>query len=180
MRVEIAEPNALLCQSFHPWCAIPFVERMSLRVAVFIRQHRNRRVHQPHVVDEKDDDIGSTRPSDLSLAGFHSSILQKHLTRITILANVETVDARGGSQPWLHRHINTHGVGHFADLLFAEVGPVGINPADQLAKTQFIHLGFDVFRIHRHVNELARRGKVSHRLKRFEGNRSAIMVAFHI
>ena len=180
VRVKVAEPNALRSEPLHVRRAIPLVEWVSFRFTVFTGQHRHRGVHQSHVVDEKDDDIGSTRPSDLSLAGFHSGILQKHLTGVAILADVETVDARGGSQPWLHRHINTHGVGHFADLLFAEVGPVGINPADQLAKTQFIHLGFDVFRIHRHVNELARRGKVSHRLKRFEGNRSAIMVAFHI
>jgi hypothetical protein len=61
VRVEVAEPGSHRGETFHVRRVIPIVERVPPRLAHSIGQHRDRCVHQPHVVDEKEDDVRLVR-----------------------------------------------------------------------------------------------------------------------
>ena len=56
--IKLIEPNALLRQPFHPRRAIVIIQRVALGFAVLIREKRHRRVHHPHVIDQKHHDVG--------------------------------------------------------------------------------------------------------------------------
>ena len=66
--IELAEPNPAFCQSFHVRRAVPSIQRMLDRSAILVDQKRNRGIHQAHVVDEDNHDIGVRVPFRAPLA----------------------------------------------------------------------------------------------------------------
>ena len=60
LRIEGAKARALGSQARHVRRAIPLIERMDYWLSGIIREKRHRRIHQPHVIDQKDDDIRFT------------------------------------------------------------------------------------------------------------------------
>ncbi len=62
--IKIIETNSASRQSFHVRSAIVIVERISLRLSLFVGKKRDRSIHHPHVVDEENDDIRFLRCDD--------------------------------------------------------------------------------------------------------------------
>ncbi len=57
-RVELVETNAPLRQPLHARRAVVVIERITLRLALGVRQERNGGVHDAHVIDQEDHDVG--------------------------------------------------------------------------------------------------------------------------
>ena len=56
--IELRKPDPLTGQAFHVGRTVKFVERMLLRLALFVHQHGHGGVHQTHVVHQEKNYIG--------------------------------------------------------------------------------------------------------------------------
>ncbi len=56
--VELVESNPPICQPLHAGRAIIIVQRITLRLPVLVRQKRNGSIHDSHVINQKNHDVG--------------------------------------------------------------------------------------------------------------------------
>ena len=85
--------------------------------------------------------------------------IPEYLTGVAVLADIEPVNFWGR----FHSRLNNRDglgppcfgsrIGHLADLFFAQVRSIGIDPSDEPPQAVFIHFSLDVFFVHGPVDQ---------------------------